>query len=99
TGHLANAAKLRAHKLPIPDIDGLRVPAILSIRASGPKVETGRVMHAGSSVLVRVSPRVRTEHLDVRAAPSFLIARRSFHEHLQSFIGRGVAVHVDVAPF
>src|ERR1700690_375844 len=66
--------------LPVPQIGGVAFAAIGALGTPGPEVEAGRVMGAGTPLLVRVAPGVGPEQFDVGAAPFFLLAGGSLEE-------------------
>src|SRR6266545_5929907 len=88
-----------ASSLPVPDVGALAFAAVRFVGPARPEIEAGSMMHPGGAVLVRRSPGVRAELFDVGTAPLFVVIGRRFHQHLQPFVGRRVAVQVDVEPF
>ena len=56
-------------------------------------------MNSRVSVLERVSPWIRAEHLDIRSAPILVFARGGLHQSLQSLFRGRVSVQVDMEPF
>jgi hypothetical protein len=67
--------------LPIPNLGAFGSVGL--VRVYGPQVRAGGVMGAGIFILVRLAPRVGTQHLDVRSAPFPIVIRRLLHQRFK----------------
>src|SRR5579862_2093967 len=84
---------------PVTDIGTLSFATVGAVGASRPQVETRGMVHTGTFVLVRISPRVVSDLLDIRAAPFFVPTAGRLDQHFQAFLGSGITVHLNVETF